>query len=114
MTPREHCQSAEAGLDRVRQLLLEPCPGAFEQCLPVLSQVIETLESLAAGTRHDWDPAVHQAFHRIRASARTLQPQIEHGSNLVRGLMQLRFGAGYTPGGLPVFTEREAESLFEA
>jgi hypothetical protein len=114
MSPSESCQAAESGLQTVQKLLLEPRPDTFEQCLQALSQVIEILENLAAGSSRDWDPAVHLAFHRIRKTAGNLNLQIGHGSNLVRGWMQLRFGAGYTRRGLPEFPEREAERLFEA
>lgn len=114
MTPRESCLAAESGLLRVQRLLLDPRPETLEQCLQILSQVIELLENLAAGTSTDWDPAVHVAFDRIRKSARGLQLQIEHGSNLVRGWMQLRFGEGYTRRGMPEFTDRESARVLEA
>ena len=114
MSPQESCQAAEADLHTAQQLLLEPHADALEQCLETLSRVIEVLENLAAGNARDWDPAVHMAFHRIREGARNLRAQVSHGSNLVRGLMQIRFGAGYTRQGLPEFAEREAGQLFEA
>jgi hypothetical protein len=111
MTPQESCQSAEAGLREAQQLL---GPGTIDQCLVALAQVIEILEEVAAGNVRDWDPAIHLAFHRIRGTARDLQTQVAHGSNLVRGWMQLRFGAGYTRRGMPEYSEREAERFFEA
>lgn len=114
MTPQESCQTAESGLLKAQELLLDPRPEAFEQCLHLLSQAIEILEALAAGSSRDWDPPVHLAFRRILISARTLRHQIDHGSNLLRGWMQLRFGNGYTRGGLPEFSETREQRLFEA
>jgi hypothetical protein len=111
MTPQESCQSAEAGLREAQQLL---GPGTMDQCLVALAQVIEILEEVAAGNARDWDPAMHLAFQRIRGAARDLHVQVAHGSNLVRGWMQLRFGAGYTRRGKPEYSERESERLFEA
>jgi hypothetical protein len=114
MNPQESCQAAELRLQTAQQLLLDPRPGTLDQSLEVLSQVIEILERLAAGSPRDWDPAVHVAFDRIKAGAANLRLQVDHGSNLIRGLMQLRFGEGYTRGGLPEFAQAGAERLFEA
>jgi hypothetical protein len=111
MNPQQSCQSAESNLRQAQQLLRA---GTMDQCLVALAQVIEILEEIAAGNARDWDPAVHLAFHRIRDAARDLHTQVDLGSNMIRGWMQLRFGAGYTRRGLPEFTEREPERLLEA
>lgn len=113
MTPRECCEAAEGGLARAGQLLLTPSPSALEESLQTLSQVLEILETLATGTSRDWDPAVHLAFRRIQTGSRALAAQIEHGSNLVGGWMQLRLGEGYSRQGSPTFTEVEAERHLE-
>ena|ERR1700722_9447188 len=114
MSPQESCQQAEAGLQTAGQLLLSPSPDALESCLPVLRQVIEILETLAARPARDWEPALRVDFHRIQANARHLQLQIQHGANLVHGWMQRRLSAGYTRAGLPEFDGPAAERLFEA
>jgi hypothetical protein len=111
MTPMESCRSAEARLEEARELMR---PATIDQCLGALAQVIEIMEEIAAGNKRDWDPAVYLAFKRIRDAAGNLHRQIEHGSTLVRGWMQVRFAAGYTRGGLPEFEERESRSMFEA
>ncbi len=114
MAPRQYCEAAEGGLARASQLLLDPTPGALEECLQVLTQISETLEALASGTSRGWDPAVHLAVGRIQAGARALGLRIEHGSKLVRGWKQLRCGEGYTRRGLPAFAEQEAGHHLEA
>ena len=111
MSARESCVTAEDRLREAERLLR---PATLGQCLQALGQVIELLEEIAAGNPGDWDPSVHVAFSRIRSSAQDLRLQIEHGSQLVRGWMQLRFGAGYTPKGLPEFADCESRSHFEA
>lgn len=107
----QSCRSAEARLEEAAQLLR---PSSIEPCLCALAQVIEILEEVAAGNARDWDPAVHEAFQRIRETARHLHRQVEHGRNLVRGWMQVRFAAGYTRRGQPEFDERESARFFEA
>jgi hypothetical protein len=97
---------------REAQQLLSP--STINQCLVALAQVIEVLEEVAAGNPSDWDPEMQIAFHRIRAAARDLHLQVGHGSDLIRGWMQMRFGAGYTRRGQPEFPEHESERLFEA
>ena len=114
MKPKESCQTAESGLLRAQRLLLNPRPDTLEQCVEALSQVIEVLEELARGTSRDWDSNVYMSFQRLRASTRDLHLQIAHGSNLISGWRQLRFGAGYTRSGLPEFNNPTAERLFEA
>lgn len=113
MTPRECCEAAENSLAQAGQLLLTPSPGALEESIQVLSRVIELLETLASGNARDWDPVVHLAIHRVHNAARGLAPQIEHGSRLVRGWMQLRMGEGYTRSGSPQFAEPEAARSVE-
>jgi hypothetical protein len=105
------CEQAESKMRQARELL---GPATINQCLVALAQVIEVLEEVAAGNPRDWDPEIQVSFHRIRAAARDLHLQVGHGSDLIRGWMQLRFGAGYTRRGLPEFAERESEQLFEA
>src|ERR1700733_14020687 len=100
MAPLQYCEAAEGDLAQAGQLLLNPTPAALEECLPVLTRVMETLEALAAGTSRGWDPAVHLAIGRIQAGARVLGLRIELGSKLVRGWKQLRCGEGYTRRGL--------------
>src|ERR1700722_1934 len=114
MTPQECCESAEHSLARAGEFLLNPTPGALEECLQLLSQITETLETLVKGTTLGWDPAVPLAIYRIQAGARALGLRIEHGSMLVRGWMQLRLGEGYTRGGLPTFSEPQTERQMEA
>jgi len=101
---------AAARLDEAAQLLR---PATLDQCLHALAQVIEILDEMAVGNPRDWDPEARTALHRIRGAAGNLQRQIEHGSNLVRGWMQIRFSAGYTRGGQPEFDGRESRGLFE-
>jgi hypothetical protein len=113
MTPQECCQAAEQNLARAGEFLLNPSPSALEECLQILGQVIETLETLAKGTTLGWDPAVHLAIHRIQTGARALGLRIEHGSYLIRGWMQLRLGEGYTRRGLPSFSEPQTERQME-
>ncbi len=114
MNPRERCQAAEQALARAGELLLTPTPGAIEECLQVLSQTIELLEGLAGETALGGDPAVPLAMHRVRDGARALGVRLEHGSNLLRGWMQLRRGEGYTRRGAPRFAEIDAMSHLEA
>ena len=87
-----------------------PC----EQCLVALAQVIEILEEVAAGNPRDWDPEIQLAFHRIRDAARDPHAQSRHGSNLVRGWMQLKFGSGYARNGSPEFAPPVAGQSLEA
>jgi hypothetical protein len=114
VTPEESCQAAETSLAAAQRLLSDPRPERLEQGLEALCRAIEIMENLAAGTSRDWDPAVHLAIHRVHASSRHLHRQVEHGTNLVRGWMQRKFGAGYNRGGLPEFTGRESARSFEA
>ncbi len=111
MAIRDSCAAAE---DRLRQAQTLLRPNTLDQCVHALGQVVEILEEIAAGSARDWDPEMHLAFHRIRASAQSLQVQVEHGSRLIRGWMQLRFGAGYTRRGHVQLDEFEAARNFEA
>lgn len=114
MTSRECCESAEASLNTARQLLMNPSPSAFEDCLQALSEVTRFLESMTHGNPQDWDPTVYFTFHRIRDGVRGLRAQIEHGSNLISGWMQLRHSEGYTRRGSPELAEQQTQRLLEA
>lgn len=114
MTAHERCESAESSINFARKLLLTPSPAALEECGHILSQVIETLEMLVAGSSRDWDPLVHAAIHRIRFGVNGLRIQIGHGSNLIAGWMQLKMGEGYTRQGSPELAERQSKRLMEA
>lgn len=114
MNPKACCDAAEQSLARAGEFLLNPTPGALEECLQLLNQVTEMLETLTKGTPLGWDPAVPLAIYRIQDGARALGLRLEHGSNLVRGWMQLRRGEGYTRRGLPTFTETQTERQMEA
>lgn len=114
MNPQERCQTAERALAKAGELLLNPTPDALEECLDAFSQVIQILETLAAGTVLGRDPAVGLAAHRLQQGARALAIRLEHGSNLLRGWMQLRLGEGYTRRGAPRFAEAAATRQMEA
>jgi len=114
MTPQERCEAAENSINAARKLLLSPSPAALEECLQILSQVIETLETLVAGSSRDWDPLVHAAIRRIRFGVSGLRVQIGHGANLISGWMQLRMGEGYTRAGSPELTDQGSNRLLEA
>jgi hypothetical protein len=114
MNPKECCDAAEHSLARAGKYLLDPTPSALEECLQLLNQVTDMLEALTKGTPLRWDPAVPLAIYRIQTGARALGLRLEHGSNLVRGWMQLQCGEGYTRRGLPTFTEPQTERHLEA
>lgn len=110
MTARESCALAE---DRLRQAQSLLRPNSLELCVQTLGQVIELLEEIAAPGHEHCEPAVHLALHRIRQSARDLQIQVDHGSRLVSGWMQVRYSAGYTRRGQPAFNECDSARNYE-
>ncbi len=114
MTPHQCCESAEFGLSRVQQELLHPSPNALDESLQTLIEAAESLRALGAGGSGELDDSVRQALQRVQTSARNLRIQIDHGSNLVRGWMQLKFGSGYARNGSPEFAPPVAGQSLEA
>ena len=111
--PLESCHSAEAMIQAVEKLLLQPRPEILDRCETELRDVIGILEGLVYAGKRDWTPEAGAAFQRIKQTAGRLHRQIEHASNLWAGWLQLRVGTGYTHQGRPVFSSREAGSTFE-
>jgi hypothetical protein len=112
--PLESCHAAEAKIQDVEKLLLEPCPEILDRCEKELREVIGLLEGLVSAGKRDWTPEAVEGLYRIRRRAGTLRRQIEHASNLWAGWLQLRLGTGYTERGRPVFSGQEPGSTFEA
>jgi hypothetical protein len=109
----DSCLRAEAKIQEIRQMLLDPRPDAVERCQNELQQVVSALEGLISKGPFSFDPPASSALLRIRRSAHALKLQIEVASNLCFGWIQLRLGTGYTAQGLPVLIASEPGSSFE-
>lgn len=113
-SPLESCHAAEAKIQDIEKLLLEPSPEILERCERELREVIGLLEGLISAGKRNWSPEAVDGLYRIQRKACSLRKQIDHASNLWAGWLQLRLGTGYTERGRPVFSGQEPGSTFEA
>jgi hypothetical protein len=107
----ESCLVVEKKIRDAQQFLLIPRQEGLDRCINELDQVTVLLETLVSAGPHGEEPALPAAFRRMRRSAQTLRLQIEYTSNLWRGWLQRRVGAGYTEQGFPVFADHDARSF---
>jgi len=110
---QEACQETENKIREAQRLMAGARPETLERCLTELGHAIAILEQLVAGNSRDWTPAVAASFYRIRSAAARLNQQIEHGSNVCLGWMQLRLSTGYTQQGRPEFARNRARNSIE-
>lgn len=113
----EVCQRAENMLREVQGGELLPGTDMLAQWETELGQVAILLEaahdSITEESKPRNNPALRQVLLGIRHRGGMLQTQCEHGSNFCMGLLQARFGTGYSEHGLPVLMPTEARGTFE-
>jgi hypothetical protein len=110
---QEACQETENKIIEAQRLMAGARPETLDLCLTELGHAIAILEQLVAGNSRDWTPAVSASFHRIRRTTARMNRQIEHGSNVCMGWMQLRHSTGYTQQGRPEFMRNQARNSIE-
>ena len=113
----ETCQHVHTILSEVQQGVLVPGTDMLAQWETELGQAAALLEeiqeSIKKGGVSPGDSVIRPVLQEIRRTAAKLQARFEHGSNYCMGLLQARFGTGYSEHGLPVLMPTEARGAFE-
>jgi hypothetical protein len=113
----ETCQHVHTILSEVQQGVLVPGTDMLAQWETELGKAAALLEeiqeSMKKGGVPPGDSVIRPVLQEIRRTAAKLQARFEHGSNYCMGLLQARFGTGYSEHGLPVLMPTEARGAFE-
>ena len=109
----DSCRLVEAKIETIEKAVLESRPNLLDQCEADLREVAAILQSLISSGNKQMPREARESLDRIRRTSIRMQRQVEHGSNLWIGWLQLRLNAGYTNRGRPVFTMTESATSFE-
>ena len=108
----ERCREAEARIRKLQVSITNPSAACLEACADELREVIRLL---AEGERScSIMPCDRLAVQQFKRTIRRLGSQLDHGSNLCLGWLQLCAGAGYTDQGRPLLSEVEVGAGYEA
>jgi hypothetical protein len=113
----ETCQHVHTILSEVQRGVLVPGTDMLAQWENELGQAAALLERIQESMKESGvaprDSVIRPALQEIRRTAARLQARFEHGSNYCMGLLQARFGTGYSEHGRPVLMPTEARGAFE-
>jgi hypothetical protein len=107
----ESCLVVERKIHEARELLMAPGWDGLDRCIHELDQATTLLQTLVSQGPYRGSTALPAVFRRMKRSVQALRLQIEYASNLWRGWLQRKAGAGYTEQGFPVFVDRVARSF---
>jgi len=113
----ETCQHVHTILREVQEGVLVPGTDVLAEWEAELGQEAALLERMQESMKESGlapgDSVIRPALQEIRRTAARLHARFEHGSNHCMGLLQARFGTGYSEHGLPVLMPTEARGAFE-
>lgn len=111
MTAFESIGNARTRIAEARELLVRPSAGSLDRCRELLGDVADILLTLIQEGPAGLTPEIIQVAREIQETAQQLQVQIEHGSRICRGWMQMRMSTGYSDRGVPILVETEGRSF---
>lgn len=111
MTAFESIGNARTRIAEAREMLVRPTPGSLDRCRELLGDVADILLTLIQNGPAGLTPEIIEIAREIQQTASALEAQIEHGSRICLGWMQMHMSTGYSDRGVPILVETQRRSF---